>query len=93
MHASRSPIHEAFARTGQYPNEFLDTIRIGEQTGNLAESMALLSRQYHERADVALKTLTMLAGFGVWAAIAAIIIVLIFRLFSFYLNTIQSFMP
>jgi len=88
-----SPIHEAFARTGQYPNEFLDTIRVGEQTGNLAESMELLSRQYHERADAALKTLTMLGGFAVWGAIAAIIIVLIFRLAFFYLNTIQSVMP
>ena len=88
-----SSLFEAFQLAGDYPTEFLDTIRVGEQSGNLAESMALLSRQFHERADAALKVLTMLAGMAVWCVIAAIIILVIFRLFSFYIGTIYDAMP
>ena len=78
---SGSPIHEAFAQTGGYPREFLDTIQVGEQTGNLVESMGHLSRQYHERAAAALETLTKFAGFGVWVIVAALITVVIFQIF------------
>ena len=79
-----------FSSTRDYPVEFLDNIRVGEESGNLAESMELLSRQYHERAAAALKVITMLAGFAVWMVVAAIIIVMIFRLAFFYINTINS---
>jgi hypothetical protein len=34
----------------------------------------------------------LLAGWLVWAAIAGLIIMIIFRVFSFYLNTINSVM-
>jgi type II secretory pathway component PulF len=83
-------IHEAFSRAGGYPLEFLDTLAVGEQTGKIAESMAVLARQYQERARMALATLTTLAGWAVWAAIAALLIALIIRVFSFYLNTITG---
>jgi len=78
---SGSSIHEAFLAAGEYPAEFLDNIRVGEESGNLAESMELLSRQYNERAAAALKVINMLAGLAVWGAIAVIIIALIFRIF------------
>ena len=32
----------------------------------------------------------MFAGFAVWAMVAALIILLIFRIFSFYLGTIND---
>jgi type II secretory pathway component PulF len=83
-------IHEAFCRAGGYPVEFLDTLAVGEQTGKIVESMGLLARQYQERARSALATLTMLAGWVVWAAIAALLIALIFRVFSFYLGAING---
>lgn len=86
-----SSLYDAFFETRGYPVEFLDNIHVGEESGNLAESMQLLSRQYHERAAGAVKVLTMLAGLAVWAMIAAILIALIFRLFfTAYLNPIQD---
>ncbi len=84
---------DTFAATGDYPPEFLDTIRVGEQTGKVVESMEHLSRQYRDRAAVALGTLTMLAGFAVWAMVAVVIVVLIFRIFFFYLGTIHDALP
>lgn len=86
-------LYEAFRETRAYPPEFLDVIQVGEQSGRLVESLALLSRQYHERANASLKTLTMIAGFLVWAAIAAVIIAVILRLAMFYVGTINSALP
>jgi type IV pilus assembly protein PilC len=83
-------LYEAFCGAGGYPAEFLDALAVSEQSGRVVESMALLSRQYQERARLALATLTMLAGYGVWAVIAGVIIAVIFRLFGFYLGAINS---
>jgi len=88
-----NPIHEAFLETGAFTPHFLDAVRVGEQSGKLVESMGLLSRQYREQAEAAFRALTVLGGFAVWLLVAAIIIVFIFRLAFFYINTISSFLP
>ena len=85
-----STIHEAFANAGGYPADFLDAMHVGEETGSLVESMGHLSKQYQDRAKVALATLMMLAGFAVWCLVAAVIIVFIFRFFMFYIGTIND---
>jgi len=83
-------IHEAFVRAGNYPAEFLDAMAVGEQSGRLVETMAHLSGQYQDRAKAALATLTFLAGLAIWVLIAAFLIAIIFRLFFFYLGTLQN---
>jgi type IV pilus assembly protein PilC len=88
--AAGSSIHDALVDAGCFPPEFLDAVQVGEESGNLVESMGLLSRQYHQRAEIALKTLTTVAGFAVWALIATVIILFIFRLAFFYIGTIQD---
>jgi len=86
-----SEIHEALAATRKFPPEFLDTIEVGEQSGRLPESMEILARQYHERAQLAFQVLGRLAGFGVWAAIATIIIFVIIKMvFITILNPINE---
>ncbi|MFH1266539.1 MAG: type II secretion system F family protein [Planctomycetota bacterium] len=87
------PIHEAFLETGAFTPHFLDTLRVGEDSGRLVESMRILSRQYREQAEAALRVLTVAAGFAVWGLVAAIIIVFIFRLAFFYIGTINSYLP
>jgi type IV pilus assembly protein PilC len=91
--AGGNSIYEVFCEAACFPPDFLDALQVGEHSGKLAESMALLSRQYREQARAALATLTMLAGFAVWAAVALLIIALIFRLFMFYLGVINEAMP
>ncbi|NLY00832.1 MAG: hypothetical protein GXY83_32480 [Rhodopirellula sp.] len=86
-------LFETFAATEEYPPEFLDTLRVGEQSGRVVESMEHLSGQYRDRAAAAMGTLTMLAGFAVWAMVAVVIILMIFRIFSFYLGAIQDALP
>ena len=83
-------IHEAFSETGVFPRDFLDTLEVGERSGRLPESMAHLSQQYQDQSRRALATLTVLAGFAVWAIVAMIIIAMIFRLAFFYLGIIDD---
>lgn len=83
-------ISEALSRSAPYPRDFLDHLEIGERSGRLPESMALLSRQYQEQAQRALGTLTILAGFAVWALVAMLIIAIIFKLAFFYIGTIND---
>jgi type II secretory pathway component PulF len=88
-----NPVHEAFLETGAFTTHFLDAVRVGEDSGRLVESMGILSRQYGEQAEAALRALAVVGGFAVWMLVAAIIIVFIFRLAFFYINTLNSFLP
>ncbi len=83
-------IHEAFARAGGYPIEFLDTLTVGEESGRVVESMGHLAVQYQDRARAAMAAMAVVAGWLVWALVAAFIIVLIFRIFSFYVGAIND---
>jgi type IV pilus assembly protein PilC len=83
-------LHEAFSNTGDYPADFLDTLAVGEDSGQVVESMGALARQYQEQSRAAIAVLTMAAGWLVWAAVAAIIIAVVFRVFMFYLNVLNS---
>ncbi len=81
-------IHESFRVAGGYPADFLDTLAVGEQSGKIVESMGILAKQYQDRARMAMAALATLAGFAVWALIAAFIIILIIRIACFYRDTI-----
>lgn len=91
--AEGESVYEAFCRTADYPADFLDSLAISEQSGRLSESLALLSQQYQQRARAALGVLTQIAGFLVWAVVAAMIVVMIFRLFGFYIGQLREAMP
>lgn len=84
-------IHEALGRTGAFPQEMLDAVEIGEDSGRLAESLRRLSDQYQEQSQSSLAILSVIGGYAIWGLVAALIIVLIFRLASFYLDTLNTF--
>jgi len=88
--AAGNSLYDTFSQAGAYPPDFLDALAVAEQSGKVVESMALLSRQYQDRARTALATLTTLAGLAVWLLVAAVIIALIFRLFGFYLGALRG---
>ncbi|MEZ6115240.1 MAG: type II secretion system F family protein [Pirellulaceae bacterium] len=85
-----SELHEALATTGAFPQSVLDAVELGEQTGRFAESMDQLSRQLQESSKTAVRTLAIAAGLVVWAGVFGLIIFMIFRLASIYLNSIYS---
>jgi type IV pilus assembly protein PilC len=88
--AAGEPIHVAFSLSGAFRSDFIDALQVGEESGQIVESTERLSRRYQEEAEMALQTLTKLAGFAVWAIVAALVTLMIFRLFGFYLNTIND---
>lgn len=83
-------IHTAFVATAAFPNNFLDAVQAAEESGTLVESMRHLAELYQDQARVAMNTLTVLLGMAVAGVIAAVIIFLIFRVFGFYLGTIND---
>lgn len=75
------PLSEALSSQGGYPNDFLDALEVGEQTGRIPETMGLLSKQYQEKAQAAVAALTKVAAFLVWLGVALFIAFLIVRIF------------
>lgn len=82
-------IHEAFARSGAFPAEFVDVVSTGELAGTLPESLLRLSQDYQTRARSTSGVLTVFASFAVWGLVAIIIIAFIFRFAMFYMNAIN----
>ncbi|MCR4414806.1 MAG: type II secretion system F family protein [Thermoguttaceae bacterium] len=81
---------EALSQTGVFPQEFLDVVAMGEESGELVEAMGRVAQMYQAQAEGSLRVLTMLAGWAVWLCVAAIIIFMIFRLAGAYLGAIQG---
>lgn len=84
------PLAESLGRTAAFPPKFLNTLEVAEETGMISESMDRLSKQYDEEADHALTMLTRVTAGAVWVLVSALVIWLIFRLFSFYLGALQG---
>ena len=83
-------IHLALSSTGVFPIELLDNIAVGEESGRLAETMQHQAAEYQERAGSAISILAQIAGYIIWLLIVSLIVLLIFRLFSFYTGVLQD---
>lgn len=68
--------------TSLFPDDFLDAVRVGDESGQLAEVMAKLAKQYREESARKLKILTMAAGGLVYMMVAMMVIMMIFRIVS-----------
>jgi type IV pilus assembly protein PilC len=76
----------ALSRTGLFPNEFLNVIAVGEESGQITEVLRRQAVYYDEEAGRRLTILAAVAGRGIWALVAAFIIIAIFRIYSFYIG-------
>ncbi|HWB14160.1 MAG TPA: type II secretion system F family protein [Pirellulales bacterium] len=92
VHEIRSggELTHALADTKAFPRTFLDSFHVGEESGRLPETLAILSEQYQDQAKRAMTALTVIGGFVVWGLVAMVIIALIFRIASMYIGTINS---
>jgi len=73
-------MHDAFETTGVYPPDFLDALQTGEISGQISETMEILSHDYEDRVKTFFRMLTMAAGALVWMMVAGFIIFMIFTL-------------
>jgi type IV pilus assembly protein PilC len=83
-------LHSALDMTGAFPRDFLDALSVGEQSGLTAETMERLARDYQQRSVEKLGILARIFGGVVWATVALLIIMLIFRVYGSYLGTINK---
>lgn len=87
---SGNDLTTSLRRTGVFPDDFLDALATGEQSGRAAESMSSLADDYEQRAKSALATLTMVAGVVIWIAIFGLIIAVIARIAAFYFGILND---
>lgn len=76
--------------TGLFPEEFLHILAVAEEGGRVTEVMRHQSDYYQELAARRMTVLTMAASAVVWAMVAILIIIVIFRLAFFYLGMIED---
>jgi type II secretory pathway component PulF len=88
--AAGHPLHEAFGVTGVFPDDFLESLEVAEESGAVVESMERLSKRYEDEAQLALKVLTTIAGVAVALLVMGLIILMIFRIAGFYIGTIND---
>ncbi|MEX0715873.1 MAG: type II secretion system F family protein [Planctomycetaceae bacterium] len=90
--AAGDELHEAFAASGLFPGEFLEMVYVGETSGTIPETLARLSPHLEEDARRTLAMLAAMLAWGVWLAVAAFIIFLIFSVVFWYLGMLNQAM-
>jgi type IV pilus assembly protein PilC len=80
----------ALARTDLFPEDFLHTLAVGEESGRLPDVLKHQSAHYDDEAGRRLAILAGLAGYGVWALVGIFIIVFIFRLALSYISVLEG---
>lgn len=84
--ASNKEFYEAFRDAQGFPDDFLLELQTAEIAGTLSESLVRMSRQYDEKAKTLLQVLVWGLTAAIWVTVAAILIILIFRLAMIYLT-------
>ncbi|MFL5241309.1 MAG: type II secretion system F family protein [Gemmataceae bacterium] len=83
----------ALAKARVFPDEFINIVATAEEGGRLPDVLKQQTEYYEEEARRRMSILTQTASWGVWLFVAILIIVAIFRIFFFYIQMIQSFIP
>jgi type II secretory pathway component PulF len=83
---------EALERTGLFPREYVEVVRIAEESGKMSERFGWLAAHHADRAEFALQALGTALAWLVWLIVAGFIISFIFKIFSQYVGTLNSLM-
>ena len=83
-------IHAVLAETGLFQEETLEAVQLGEESGKLSETLDKHFRHMKTQVKTSMATITYLASAVIWFTIAALLIAIIFRIFSLYINGMAS---
>jgi type IV pilus assembly protein PilC len=87
----RRTLTEALEASGApFPDEFRESVMVGEETGNLSEVMERLSERYAEEAQRRLKGAAQMTSWLIYGFVALLIILAIFRIASLYLGMLGA---
>lgn len=88
-----SSFGDAFAAAEVLPEEFIESIRIGELSGTETESLDHLAQQYQESAKRALNTIATIASSTIWIGIMIVIGGIVLHMGMKYIALITSNLP
>jgi type IV pilus assembly protein PilC len=80
----------ALRATGAFPDEFLEVLVVGEETGNIAEVMGRMGANYAEDAARKMKIAAQFTSYAVYGMVAIFIIICIFRIAGVYVGAINA---
>jgi type IV pilus assembly protein PilC len=87
-------ITTALTESRVFPQSFLSTVAVAEESGRLSEVMRLQAEQYEDLARRRLTTLNKALSGLIWMLIAGVIILAIYRIFTqAYLKNIEKYLP
>lgn len=81
---------EAFAAANVFPDEFIESIQLGEMSGTETESLDHLAQQYRERAKAALSLIATLAGMAIWLSVLIILGLMVLNMGLKYVNFLND---
>lgn len=73
-------LSEALDFADLFPEDFLEMVKVGENSGTVPEALQRLSPQFEEQARRSLHTLAMALGGAIWLTVAVFIVFFIFRI-------------
>ncbi|WP_235908398.1 type II secretion system F family protein [Roseiconus nitratireducens] len=83
-------LHSVLEETGLFQKDTLEAVELGEASGRLSETLDKHFRQLKSQVRMSMATITYLMSAMIWAAIAAILILIIFRVFSLYIGNLSD---
>lgn len=84
---------DAFAASKVLPQEFVETVQIGELSGTETESLDHLALDYQRRSQAALHTIASVTSFTIRLGILMLMAFMIIRMAMQYINMLNSFLP
>lgn len=83
---------DAIDKSGVFPVEFLESVRVGELSGTETESLDHLALQYRERSKAALNLLAVIASTAIWLMVMTLIAFMVIRMALQYVSLLNSFL-
>ncbi len=80
----------ALTDTELFPEEFLEMVHVGEESGTVPEQLHRLSPHFQEEARRSLSRMCNAFAWVIWATVALFIIFFVIRFFSWYVDQINQ---
>lgn len=81
---------EALRETGRFDDRLLHAVAVGEATGNTAEVLDRIAGEFDDESRRGFETAARGVGLAAWAVVSGLIVLVIFRVFSFYVGAIRE---
>ena len=90
MVAAGEELSFALRETGLFPRDYLELIRVGEESGTVPETLERLSPQLEDQARRSLAIMTTALAWIIWGMVAMLIIYFIFRIAFMYVGLLNG---